>query len=165
MLLRVYDVATGALVDTLASGRLAAETELTGEDYAGSISEFFYRKGWSYAEYLAPAWMPAERRIYLGDKLLDSGYYFFEQEQFERAGEIWERALERKPSVATRAAVNIAWLLERNGEFEAAARLLKETLERVEGTRVAAPLRRYARQQVSVLEQRVEDDRKLKEQL
>jgi tetratricopeptide (TPR) repeat protein len=101
----------------------------------------------------------------LGHKLLNFGYYFFEREQFERAAEIWEIALERKPSVAARAAMNLAWLLERNGEFEAAARLLEETLGRVGKKHVAASVCRHVHQQISALKQRVEDDRKLKEQL
>jgi tetratricopeptide (TPR) repeat protein len=165
MLLRVYDVATGALIDTLVSDRLTAEMPFTADDYSGSISEFFYQKGWSYAEYLAPAWIPVERRIYMGHKLLNLGCYFLETNRPEQAGEVWATALPRKPSIAARAAVNVGWLLERDGEFEEAAQLLEETLDRVGPRHLPASLLRYIRQQIEVLKQRGEDDKKLKEQL
>jgi tetratricopeptide (TPR) repeat protein len=165
MLLRVYDVATGTLIDTLVSDRLAAEMSFTEENYSGSIGEFFYQKGWSYAEYLTPAWIPVERRIYAGHKLLNLGCYFLETNRPEQAGEVWATALRRKPSIAARAAVNVAWLLERDGEFEEAARLLEDTLDRVGSRHLRDSLRQYIRQQIEALKQRGEDDKKLKEQL
>ena len=165
MLLRLHDVSTGAVLDSLSSDRLEATTELTADDYSGSIREFFYQKGWSHAGQLFPAWVPEERRIYMGHKLLKFGYYFLERDDVERAAGAWEVALWRgNGALAMRAAVNLAWLLERNGEFEAAEHLLEETLERA-GRRSPPALAAYVRVRVEALEQRQADDEKLIKQL
>jgi hypothetical protein len=74
-------------------------------------------------------------------------------------------ALQRKLPVAARAAVNVAWLLERDGEFEEAARLLESILERAGQHNIRASLLQYIQQQVEALKQRGEDDKKLMEQL
>ncbi|MDR2130216.1 MAG: hypothetical protein LBP56_03460 [Odoribacteraceae bacterium] len=164
-LVRVYDAASGALLDTLTSGRLAATERLTAEDYSGSIRAFFYQKGWSLAGYLAPAWVPEERRIYTGRGLLDLGAYLLDNGHEARAMETWRAALRRGTSRAARAAVNVAWLLEREGEFEEAARLLDATLERAEGARVRASLLAYIRSRAAALKQRHEDSEQLTNQL
>ena len=159
VLLRVYDLSTGALLDSLLSDRLQADVEIAGEDYRGTIREFFYQKGWSLAEYLCPTWVPTERRIYLGRPLLDVGNYFLERGDDARAAEIWTAALKRGRGVATRAAVNMAWLLERDGDFEEAIALLEQALERNAGPRA------YIRERLQSLRQRLEDSDKLMNQL
>ncbi|MDR1414975.1 MAG: DUF6340 family protein [Odoribacteraceae bacterium] len=165
MLLRVYDAITGELLDTLVSDRLPVTTLLDAGDYRGTIREYFYQKGWSFAEYVTPAWIPAERRVYTGNKLLNLGLYLLETNRPAQAWEAWSVALERGPFTAARAAVNMAWLLEREGEFEEAATLLEETIDRLGQRRIRASLLRYILQRIDDLGQRAWDDEVLEEQL
>ncbi|MDR2414763.1 MAG: DUF6340 family protein [Odoribacteraceae bacterium] len=160
VLLRVYETMEGLPVDTLTSDRLAVDAEVTAGDYSGSIREFFYQKGWSLAEYLVPTWRPVERRVYTGHRLLEAGARLLEQGETGRAMETWTMALAGGEGLATRAAVNISWLLELDGAFEDAIRLLEERLERGGGT-----ARAYIRERVAMLKQRQADSDRLVNQL
>jgi hypothetical protein len=161
-LLRLLDVATGAVLDSVTSDFLEATTEITSDDFPGSIREYFYQKGWSLATRLVPSWEPGERRIYTGHKLLSFGAYLLDEGDAGRALEAWSAGLHRRSSLATRSAVNVAYLLEREGEFEEAARLLEETLERA---RPSGRLAAYARERAEALKRRAGESERLAGQL
>lgn len=165
MLIRLYDAENKNLVDALGSEKLLSKVRLDPMDYTSSIREFMYQKGWSYAEHLVPVWIPANRRIYMDNRLLKMGYYFFELGDFEQAEEMWMTALNQRPSIAAKAAVNVAWLYERTGNFEDASRLLERTRDIYGNNKKKKELDRYIDQQIKILKQRSEDDKKLMNQL
>ena len=165
MLLRLYDIRNGEVLDSLTSEQLDVRTQLNPHNLFASIREYMYQKGWSYAEHIVPVWIPSRRRIYVNNHVLKSGYYFLKADDVEQAGMVWSAALKQKPETALKAAINLAWLYEREGDFEGAIQLLESTLKRFQDKQFSRELAFYLRDLVKKLQQRIEDTAKLEEQL
>ncbi len=164
ILLRLYRVSDGQVVDVVSSDTLGPETRVYGDDDVATVCNFFYNKGWSYAERMVPSWVPVERRIYLGNRMLKIGDYYFSAGNVDDARKIWTSSLNMKPRVAVKAAVNLAWLHEQQENYEAAKQLLEAALKTLpEGK--DQHLRAYVKDYIQALEQRIKDNDKITEQL
>lgn len=164
MLLRLYRVADGQVMDIVRSDTLGPETRVYGDDDVATVCNFFYNKGWSYAERLAPSWVPVERRIYMGNRMLRIGDYYFSAGNVDDARKIWTSSLNMKPRVAVEAAVNLAWLHEQQENYGAAKQLLEAALKTLPEGR-NQKLRAYVKDYIQALEQRINDSDKITEQL
>ena len=129
------------------------------------ICNFFYNNGVKYAERLVPTWKPEQRRIYTNNRLLNLGYYHFENENDEEAQRIWNAALNLKPKVAARAAVNLAWFYEKDGNFSSAKALLEAALKTLQANNINDNLSVYITDYIKRLEKRIQDETKIMEQL
>lgn len=157
MFLRLYDTETGSVVDTLFSGQLRSDVRLSGINY-DNIPDYIYQKGWSYAERFVPMWIPHVRRIYFKHRLLKTGLFFFEREEYEKAGEMWSSLLNKKTKTAARAAVNVAWLLERDGYFDDAYTLLETILDEPGRGKIPSDLEEYMENQIKLLKKRADEE-------
>ena len=164
VLLRLYRVADGKVVDEVLSDTLGGDDWASGGDDYAKICNFFYGKGWAYAERMVPTWRPAWRRVYLGNRVLSLGNYYFEREQYADARTVWTAALEGRPLVAVKAAVNLAWLYEREENYAAGAALLEAALRSWPGRRSPA-LRSYVEDYLDELRRRVETEDEITNQL
>ena len=164
VLLRLYRVSDGKVVDEVRSDTLGeAARNVPGDDYA-TICNFFYGKGWAYAERLLPTWQPAERRIYGGNRVLDLGAYYFDEEKYDDARTVWTAALNGKPLAAVKAAVNLAWLYEREEDYEAARALLESALRSYPGGKDPA-LQNYVEDYLRDIRERIDTEDELTNQL
>ena len=166
LVLCLYDPMSGEMLDSLVSNRLYAQTRRNPLDPHASVREYMYQKGWSYAERLVPVWVPSTRRIYENHRLLKTGHYFFIKDDLTRAKTFWEAALKLKPDTSVKAAVNLAWLHEREGDFDLALQLLLQAQKRLqeEGTKKNTDTT-YLEDYIKILQQRIEDSDKLSEQI
>lgn len=164
ILLRLYRVADGSVVDEVRSDTLGLRAEtVPGDDFA-TICNFFYNKGWAYAERMLPTWKPTLRRIYGGNRVLELGDYYFEQEKYDDAQTVWTRALSMKPIVAVKAAVNLAWLYERQENYEAAKALLEAALKSYPGRKDPA-LQNYVEDYLRDIQERIDTEDEITNQL
>lgn len=96
---------------------------------------------------------------------MNLGYYYFENEKDEEAKRIWNAALNMKPKVAARAAVNLAWFYEKDGNFSSAKALLEAALKTLQSNNVNDNLSVYIADYIERLEERIKDETKIMEQL
>lgn len=165
ILVRLYD-ANGQVIDSMNSQKMGLYREsVEGEDDYTIICNFFYDKGWKYAERLTPTWTPQERRVYTGNRILDVGYHFFVNENPVEARRVWEAALELKPTVAAKAAVNLAWLYEQESNFTAAKNLLEAALLTLQKADINNHLSEYIKEYITTLDKRIQDETTIMEQL
>lgn len=165
LFVRLYDP-EGVVVDSATTHKLddVDETLFEGNSY-DIICNFFYNNGIKYAERLTPTWKPEQRRIYTNNRLLNLGYYHFENENDEEARRIWNAALNLKPKVAARAAVNLAWFYEKDGNFSSAKALLEAALKTLQANNISDNLSVYIADYIKRLEKRIKDETKIMEQL
>lgn len=165
LFVRLYDP-EGIVVDSATTHKLddVDETLFEGNNY-DIICNFFYNNGVKYAERLTPTWKPEQRRIYTNNRLLNLGYYHFENENDEEAQRIWNAALNLKPRVAARAAVNLAWFYEKDGNFSSAKALLEAALKTLQANNINDNLSVYITDYIKRLEKRIKDETKIMEQL
>ena len=165
LFVRLYDP-EGIVVDSATTHKLddVDETLFEGNNY-DIICNFFYNNGVKYAERLVPTWKPEQRRIYTNNRLLNLGYYHFENENDEEAQRIWNAALNLKPKVAARAAVNLAWFYEKDGNFSSAKTLLEAALKTLQANNINDNLSVYITDYIKRLEKRIQDETKIMEQL
>lgn len=165
LFVRLYDP-EGVVVDSATTHKLddVDETLFEGNSY-DIICNFFYNNGVKYAERLTPTWKPEERRIYTNNRLLNLGYYYFENENDEEARRIWNAALNLKPKVAASAAVNLAWFYEKDGNFSSAKALLEAALKTLQANNISNGLSVYITDYIKRLEKRIKDETKIMEQL
>ena len=165
ILVRLYD-ANGQVVDSMNSKKMEVKHSVyEGEDDYATICNFFYDKGWSYAERLTPMWTPEKRRIYTGNRLLSLGYQLFQEENIPEARRIWEAALALKSNVAAQAAVNLAWLYEKDGNFSGAKALLEAAAKTLQKANVDNKLSVYIMDYIATLDKRIKDETKIMEQI
>lgn len=165
ILVRLYN-ADGQVIDSMNSQKMGViHNSYDGEDDYATICNFFYDKGWSYAERLTPMWMPEKRRIYTDNRLLGVGYHFFENENVDEARRIWEAALALKPTVAAKSAVNLAWLYEKDGNFSAAKALLEAAEKTLQKANVDNKVSVYIKEYIAALDKRIKDETKIMEQI
>jgi len=165
LLVRLYDM-NGNVIDSARSDTLdALENMRLGEDDYETICNFFYDCGMDYAGRMTPIWKPEKRRLYTGNRVLDLGFYYFEREDTDEARRIWNVALNLKPKVAAKAAVNLAWLYEQESNFSGAKALLEAALKTLGESNANDKLTVYIRQYIDRLERRIEDETKIMEQL
>lgn len=165
LLLHLYRVSDGQIVDTIHSEFLQNANGFEEDDEVATICEFFYQKGRACAAEIVPTWIPTERRIYTGDNLLKLGYYYMKDENFEEAYRLWSVLLNMKPVKAAKAANNIAWLYEQNGNFKGAIVLLETALQQLKGQHKENGISEYLETYIQVLKQRETDDAKILNQL
>ncbi|WP_294139496.1 DUF6340 family protein [uncultured Sanguibacteroides sp.] len=164
LFLRLYDTESNQPIDTMHSNIL--RSAITAGEDINAICDFYYQLGIEYAKHLVPTWQPEKRRIYLGNNTLKLGYYFLKDEKYDQAYEIWSAALHMRPLVAVKATVNLAWLYERQGNFQGAIDLLNAALEHMEKYNVKnSNISEYIENYIQILNQRIKDDRKLLNQL
>lgn len=164
LFLRLYDTESNQPIDTMYSNVL--RSAITAGEDINAICDFYYQLGLDYAKHLVPTWQPEKRRIYMSNNALKLGYYFLKDEKFDQAYEIWNAALNMRPLVAVKATVNIAWLYERQGNFQGAIDLLEAALRHMEKSNVKNNnLSEYIEHYIQILNQRIKDDRKLLNQL
>ena len=165
LLVRLYDP-EGVVIDSATTHKLDVwdVPEYEENDY-DLICNFFYYNGVKYAERLTPTWKPEERRIYTNNRILNLGYYYFENEKDEEAKRIWNAALNMKPKVAARAAVNLAWFYEKDGNFSSAKALLEAALKTLQSNNVNDNLSVYIADYIERLEERIKGETKIMEQL
>lgn len=166
LLVRLYDMKDGKVIDSVRSDKLnALENMRLGEDDSETICNFFYDCGMNYAERITPMWKPEKRRLYTGNSVLDLGFYYFDREDMDEARRIWNAALNLKSKVAAKAAVNLAWLYERESNFSGAKALLEAALKTLGENKANDNLTVYIRQYIDRLEGRIKDETKIMEQL
>lgn len=165
LLIRLYD-SNGQVIDSVNSSQLnAVNDSYVGNDDRETICNFFYDKGVSYAERLTPSWKSEERRIYTDNRVLSVGYHFFQNEDVNEARRIWEAALALKPNVAAKAAVNLAWLYEKDGNFSGAKALLEAAEKTLQKANISNKVSVYIREYIEILDRRIKDETKIMEQI
>ena len=165
LLVRLYDV-EGNVVHSVRSDKLdALEHMRVGTDDYATICNFFYDCGVDYAERMTPTWKPEERRLYTGNRVLDLGFYYFDKEDTDEARRIWSAALNLKPKVAAKAAVNLAWLYEQEGNFSGAKALLEAALKTLGQSNANDKLSVYIKTYIDRLDKRIKDETKIMEQI
>ncbi|WP_026207245.1 tetratricopeptide repeat protein [Butyricimonas synergistica] len=165
LFVRLYD-ANGQVVDSMNSQKMEVKhSTYEGEDDYATICNFFYDKGWSYAERLTPMWTPERRRLYTDNRVLSVGYHFFQNGDMNEARRIWEAALALKPNVAAKAAVNLAWLYEKDGNFSGAKALLEAAEKTLQKANISNKVSVYIKEYIEVLDRRIKDETKIMEQI
>jgi len=165
LLLHLYRVTDGQVVDTLHSTWTEEDESYFGQDDATAICNFFYRKGRDCAAEITPSWMKTKRRIYTGNRWLKMGYYYLKEERFKDAYRLWSALLDERSSRAARAAVNMAWLYEQQGNFRGALNLLEAATKQLRSESKRGELLEYIESAIEVLRQREQDDKKILNQL
>ncbi len=163
LFVRLYNP-EGVVIDSATTRNDETENRFEQSDY-DVICNFFYNNGVRYAERLIPIWKSESRRIYINNRILSLGYYYFENENDEEARRIWNAALNLKPRVAAQAAVNLAWLYEKEGNFSSAKALLEAALKTLQTNHVNNSLSVCIADYIKRLEERVENETKIMEQL
>lgn len=128
LFLRLYDCIQGEAIDSV-----LYENDLTAgimEDYL--LTEYINARIWdsglAYAHQLKPHWVPAQRRIYNGGKVLKMGDIFFTRNDREQAKNLWEATARLPGKQAIRGYLNLAWLYENEGDFSMAEQMLQKGL-------------------------------------
>lgn len=94
------------------------------EDLYGFLKSAVREQGRVYAERIVPHWEICERRIYNRGRILRLGDAYYRDGKEEEALKVWEAALRLSGKTAVRAAMNVAWMYEKAGEYDEAAALL-----------------------------------------
>lgn len=76
-----------------------------------------------------------------------------------------ECGLEPEARVAARAAVNLAWFYEKDGNFSSAKALLEAALKTLQANNINDNLSVYITDYIKRLEKRIKDETKIMEQL
>lgn len=125
-LVRLYAAGEEAPLD---SARFVQEVGSMRElEYYGDLYDFLQlaakERGMEYAGRMVPHWETCRRRIYNRGRILRLGDAYYRDGKEEEALGVWNAALRLSAKTAVRAALNIAWMYEKAGEYEAAAALL-----------------------------------------
>ncbi len=113
-----------------------------------------------YAERLTPTWKPEQRRIYTNNRLLNLGYYHFENENDEEAQRIWNAALNLKPRVAARAAVNWHGSMKKMVTSRQRKLYWRRLLKTLQANNINDNLSVYITDYIKRLEKRIKDETK-----
>lgn len=163
LLLRLYRVSDGKVVDEVRSDTLGPDDARGADDWE-RIYNFFYEKGWAYAGRMTPWWQPTTRRLYVNNRMLRLGAYYYDEGKEGDARQVWTTLLEGRPGLAARAAINLAWMEEARENYDGALALVRATLATLpEGKRQA--LRTYLEDLERELERRLEENDEISEQL
>ena len=165
LLLHLYRMKDGQVVDTIRSTWTNEDESYVGKDDVDIICSFFYRKGRECAARFVPSWINTDRRIYTSNRWLRMGYYYLRGEQFEQAYQLWKALLRKSSMIAAKAAVNIAWLYEQQGDFDGAIILLESAAKQLKEQGRGRDLLVYIESYIEVLKLRVKDDIKITNQL
>lgn len=112
-------------------------------------------QGADYAKRIIPCWKKEMRRVYTKGKVLYLGDSFFKENKYEQALQIWQSALKISSRTAIRAGINLAWLYESTGEFDAALNILEQTLQLVQEKSLKYKEVQYAQKYKQMLIQRI----------
>ena len=163
LLLRLYRVSDGKVMDEVRSDTLGPD-DVQGADDWERIYNFFYEKGWAYAGRMTPWWQPTTRRLYVNNRMLRLGAYYYDEGKEGDARQVWTTLLEGRSGLAARAAINLAWMEEARENYDGALALVRATLATLpEGKQQA--LRAYLKDLEWELERRLEENDEISEQL
>jgi hypothetical protein len=115
--------------------------------------------GASYSRHISPTWLPVSRAYYTkGSDYFEAGKKRVKINDWAGAKQMWERATnDEKTKVKGRALYNLALAAEMYGDLEGASELAKDAYRKYDN--------RKSMTYRNILEQRIRDQERLKEQM
>jgi hypothetical protein len=128
-------------------------------DKRHAVNEAAYNAGLQYAFRISPTWMDVRRQYYKkGHQLFEMADRYVVTKEWDKAEMVWQKAAKDSiPEIAGKAYFNLALAEEIKGELGAAADYAKKSYQDYGNKKALGYLNR--------LEQRIEDQRRLKEQM
>lgn len=162
---RLYEAASGRVIDSvLLSGQLDWEV-MESEELQTYILAGAWDRGAEYAQRIVPYWEQTGRRVYRSGKVLRLGDAFYKGDKIDEAEQVWQAAMRLSPTLAVRAAMNLAWLAENSGEFRKAADLLWKAREIVQTHHLKGDDVNYLEQYIRIMEIRISQAELLERQI
>lgn len=159
--LRLYSSLSGEVQDSVILRHHIARLEDAMEDIKQGIIFCFWYQGTLYGQRIIPLWQETERRVYDCGKILGVGDALFQNDRIDEALNIWESALRFSPKTSVRARINIAWIYEKEGEFERALEILQEGDQMAKEKNILNNDVLYLRKYISMINNRILQSRKL----
>ncbi len=166
---RLYDVLRATIIDQVLDVAATDTWTETGETEAEAldklpsqletVQQMAYDMGVDYARRIAPSYVEVTRKLYIrGDPRLKKANRYVKAGTWEPAVALWkELAQEQDPTLRGRANFNLALAAEVEGDLDRALTLAQAALADLDNHRAEAYVR--------ILQQRIEDQKLLRQQM
>lgn len=125
-------------------------------DFVNYISTNSYLKGLKYGHRIVPYWENNVRRVYNRGKIMRMADIFLQNNETDEALNLWEAMTHSSDRKALQACLNMAWVYENSGDFNAAAKLLEQAEELLKsGIKTSSGEIDYLNEYQNIIRQRI----------